>query len=432
VIRTYGLFIYILVCIAVCLGTPKVAEAQPGERWVAVIPVKGEINEGLAIFVQRAISDAEKQGASAILLDIETFGGRVDAAVRIRDSQFDTSVPTLAYVQHRAWSAGALITIASRHIVLGPAASIGSAEPIPTTEKTVAALRGEFAATAQHTGRNAIIAEAMVDKTLGYPGLIEKGQILSMTAEQAKTYGFADGIAPTRAEALRILDLAGVKQVEYTQQWYETLAGWLGDPWVKSMLAAVMIFAFLVEIKTAGLGIGALVGTIAAVLFFGGTAASGSTGLWAIGLFIIGIVLIAIELHVPGGLLFGMSGVAAIFASLFLGLGANTFAAVSLLGAVILAGVMFVVLAKYLPTSKLWSKLVLKNAETSEQGFVSTEDLKQYLGQTGKVLTLLRPAGMAEIAGRRLDVVSEGLFVVPGTEVVVTKVEGNRIVVRIK
>lgn len=104
-----------------------VAEAQPGEPWVAVIPVKGEINEGLAIFVQRAISDAQKQGASAILFDIETFGGRVDAAVRIRDSQFEISVPTLAYVQHRAWSAGALLTIASRHIVLGPAASIGSA-----------------------------------------------------------------------------------------------------------------------------------------------------------------------------------------------------------------------------------------------------------------------------------------------------------------
>jgi membrane-bound serine protease (ClpP class) len=407
-----------------------VAESQPNEPWVAVIPVKGEINEGLAIFVQRAISDAEKQGASAILIDIETFGGRVDAAVRIRDSQFAASVPTLAYVQHRAWSAGALITIASRHIVLGPAASIGSAEPIPTTEKTVAALRGEFAATAQHAGRNAKIAEAMVDKTLGYPGLAERGQILSMTAEQAKTYGFADSIAPTRTEALRLLDLAEVKQIEYTQHWYETLAGWLAEPWVKSILAAVMMLAFMVEIKTAGLGIGALVGTIAAVLFFGGPAISGSAGWGAIGLFIIGIVLIAIELHVPGGLLFGMAGVAAIFGSLFLGLGGHALAAVSLLGAVILAGAMFVVLAKYLPTSKLWNKLVLKNAETSDQGFVSTEDFKSYLGQTGKVLTLLRPAGIAEIAGRRLDVVSEGTFVVPGTEIVVTKVEGNRIVVK--
>lgn len=430
--RKYWQIVCILFIITVCFITPVVTQAQTAEPWVAVIPIKGEINEGLALFVERSVKDAQQQGASAILLDVETFGGRVDAAVKIRDSLFGTAVPTLAYVQHRAWSAGALITLASRHIVLGPAASIGSAEPIPTTEKTVAALRGEFAATAQNGGRNPKIAEAMVDKTLGYPGLAEKGQILSMTAEQAKTYGFTDAVAPNRAEALRLINLSGAKQVEYRQNWYEKLAGWLSEPWVRSLLAALMVFAFMVEIKTAGLGIGAFIGTVAAVLFFGGQAAYSSTGWWASGLFVTGVVLIAIELSVPGGLIIGASGVAAIFGSLFIGLGADTFAAVALLGAVIAGGGLFVVVARRLPTSKLWNKLVLQTAETTDNGFVSTEDLKQYLGQTGTALTLLRPAGLAEIAGRRLDVISEGLFVEPGTEIVVTKVEGNRIVVRLK
>lgn len=426
------LICFIILAIAGGVGFLPAAVAQQEQAWVAVVPITGEIDEGLAIFLQRAVRDAQQRGATAIVLEIETFGGRVDAATRMRDALLEASVPTIAYVKNRAWSAGALITLANRRIIMHPAATIGAAEPIPATEKTIAALRAEFAATAQMTGRNALIAEAMVDKTLGYPGIAEKGQILSLTAEQAKTYGLADGIAASRADALHLVNLGGMKPVEYSLSWRERLAGWLSQPWVRGLLVSIIFFAFMVEIKTAGLGIGALIGTIAALLFFGGQLVSGVVGWEVLGLFVIGIVLIAIELSAPGGVLVGMAGITAIFASLFWAMGANTFAAVSLLVAVIMAGLVFALLAKHLPTSKLWEKLVLNTAETTEKGFVSAEDYQQYLGKAGKAITLLRPAGTAEIDGKRLDVVSEGMFVTPGTEIVVVKVEGNRIVVRIK
>lgn len=413
---------------ACCL--PAAAQQEPG--WVAVIPVNGEIDEGLAIYVQRSVNDAQRRGATAVVLELETFGGRVDAATRIRDVLLETTVPTVAYVKNRAWSAGALISLANRRIIMHPSASIGAAEPIPATEKTVAALRAEFAATAQTTGRNAQIAEAMVDKTLGYPGIVEKGQILSLTAEQAKIHGIADGIAVTRAEALRLLELGEENETLYREEWYERLAGWLAQPWVRSLLLAVMFFAFMLEIKTAGLGIGALLGISAAALFFGGQVGSGLLGWEVPALFIFGVMLIVIEFMVPGGVLAGTTGVIAIFASLFLALGANTVAAVSLLAAVTVAGLIFALFAKYLPTSKLWDRLVLKTAETTEKGFVTTEDYQQHLGKTGKALTLLRPAGTVEIDGMRMDVVSEGMFIQPGTEIVVVKVEGSRIVVRTK
>lgn len=428
----FGLMLCVVMFAVIVGGTYLPASAQPEQEWVAVVPVKGEINEGLAIFLQRAVRDAQQGGATAILLEVETFGGRVDAATRMRDILLETSVPTVAYVKNRAWSAGALITLANRRIVMHPSASIGAAEPIPATEKTIAALRAEFAATAQTTGRNTQIAEAMVDKTLGYPGIVEKGQILSLTAEQAKAHGFIDGIAPSRAEALKLIALGGLKEVAYSQSFSERLAGWLAQSWVKGLLVSVMFFAFMLEIKTAGLGIGALLGTIAAVMFFGGQLVSGLVRWEVLGLFIVGVVLIGVELATPGGVLAGTIGVGAIFTSMFFALGADTFAALALIAAVIVAGLVFALFAKYFPTSKLWERLVLKTATTTEEGFVSTEGYQQFLGKPGRATTLLRPAGTAEIDGVRLDVVSEGMFINPGTKIVVVKVEGNRIVVRIK
>jgi len=424
------LSIAILVLLHVLGCRPAVA--QQAQEWAAVVPLRGEIDEGLAIFVQRAVRDAQQQGATVLVLEVETFGGRVDAATHIRDILLDTSVPTIAYVKNRAWSAGALITLANRRIVMHPSATIGAAEPIPATEKTIAALKAEFAATAQMTGRNTSIAQAMVDKTLGYPGLVERGQILSLTAEQAKAYGFTDGIAVSRADALQLMGLGGIKEVAFEPNWGERAAGLLAQPWVRGILISLIFFAFMLEIKTAGLGIGALIAFGAAILFFGGQMVSGLLG-WEIpGLFLLGVLLIAVELAIPGGALAGTAGVVAIFASLFLAMGADTFAALSLLAAIAAAGLVFALFARYLPTSKLWTKLVLSTAETTDKGYVPTENYQQYLGKAGKALTLLRPAGTAEIGGKRLDVVSEGTYIQPGTEIVVIKVEGNRVVVRTK
>ena len=145
---------------------PVFANEQP----IISIAIKGEINGGQAALVHRAMADANSKGAKAVLIEIDTFGGLVDAAVSIRDMIVNSPVTTICYVKNRAWSAGALIALSHKHIAIAPGGSIGAAEPIPTTEKTVAALKAEFAATANRTGRNPKVAEAMVDKSLGFPG----------------------------------------------------------------------------------------------------------------------------------------------------------------------------------------------------------------------------------------------------------------------
>lgn len=397
---------------------------------VISISIKGEINGGQAALVRKAMADADSKQAQAVLIEIDTFGGLVDAAVSIRDMVINSPVTTICFIKNRAWSAGALIAISHKHIAIAPGGSIGAAEPIPTTEKSVAALKAEFAATANRTGRNPQIAEAMVDKTLGFPGYAEPGQILALTDYQASEVGYADLIAPDRETVLAHYGLADNEVIEYLPGWQENLAGWLSNPTVKSFLMSVIFLAVLTEIKTAGLGVAAIIGLIAALLFFGSQWLTGIAGWLEIILFIGGLVLILFELYTPGVGIFGIAGVIAVFASLFLTLGANATAINMLAISLAVAIVIFLLLLKHLPSSKLWSRLILKDAATKNAGFSSSQDYSQYLGKTGITSTGLRPAGAVIIDGVQLDVVSEGQYVEPNTLVKVVNITGNRIVVR--
>lgn len=162
----------------------------PGVVWV--IPVEGTIEPGLSEFVLRALRDARQAGAALILLEINSFGGRVDAATEIRDAIFASPVPTAAFVADRAISAGALIALATERIVMKPGATFGAAQPQPLDEKTLSYVRAEFEATAEGRGRDPLIAAAMVDASVVVEGLSGPGQILTLTAASALARGYAD------------------------------------------------------------------------------------------------------------------------------------------------------------------------------------------------------------------------------------------------
>lgn len=407
------------------------ANAAPmSDNAVFVVSVKGEIDPGQAALIKRTFTDAKKYNAKAVLMELDTFGGRVDAAVIIRDFVSDASVPTICYIKNRAWSAGALIAIAHKHIAIAPGGSIGAAEPIPTTEKTVAALKAEFAATAGKTGRDPKIAEAMVDKSLGAPGYAEPGQILALTDSQAQAVGYAELVAAERSTVLAHFALADYPLVEYQQDWTEKVSGALSQPMVKSLLLSIIFLAIMTEIKTAGMGIAALIGLLAAILFFGSQWLSGVAGWLEILLFLGGVVFIIIELYTPGLGLFGIIGIVSMMASIFLTLGGGL-AALNILAVSLIAAVaLFLLILRWLPSSRLWSAVVLTESTDTEQGYVSGVDYSNLLDKTGIVTALLRPAGVAEFDGISFDVVAEGQFVEPGTMVKVISVSGNRIVVR--
>ena len=97
---------------------------------VYVAPIEGIIDLGLAPFVQRVLDEANDAGAAAVILEINTFGGRLDAAVLIRDALLNARVRTVAFVNKRAISAGALIALAAEKIVMADGGTIGAATPV--------------------------------------------------------------------------------------------------------------------------------------------------------------------------------------------------------------------------------------------------------------------------------------------------------------
>ena len=196
------------------------------------------------------------------------------------------------------------------------------------------------------------------------------------------------------------------------------------------LLLAVMFLSIMVEIKTGGLGVGVLLGIVAAAVFWGGQYTRGLVELYHIAVFLAGVLMIIVEILLPTvGLLAGL-GVAAMLYSIVLALGGDIGALTALGIALIISVVLFLLIVSRLPSNKLWNKVVLQNRSRTEEGFVSAVGKPELVGKSGEVLTELRPSGTARIDGRPVDVISEGAYIQKGKHIVVLSVNGSRVVVR--
>ncbi|WIW69766.1 MULTISPECIES: NfeD family protein [Anaerosinus] len=201
-------------------------------------------------------------------------------------------------------------------------------------------------------------------------------------------------------------------------------------PVIKILLMTIIFLSLLVEIKTAGMGVGALFGLIAASVFFASQFMTGLVSLFEIALFLVGIIFVVIELLTPSIGLFAGIGVICVLYSFIMALGGDSTAIYLLVISIIASLILFGFIVKKLPSSKLWSKVVLKDMETSTAGYVSADDHQFLVGKSGVILTELRPSGTALIENKKIDVVSEGSYIEKGTNVKVVAVFGSRIVVR--
>jgi membrane-bound serine protease (ClpP class) len=215
-----------------------------------------------------------------VVLEVNTFGGRVDAAVLIRDTLLQARVRTVAFVNKRAISAGALITLAAETIAMADGGTIGAAMPVemgapgapaqPVAEKTVSYMRKEFRATAESRKRPPLLAEAMVDADVELPGVIEKGKLLTLTTEEALQHKLADFRADSIDAVFTFLDLVDADIRRASQTWAETLVRFLTHPVTSSLLMTLGILGILVEIRTPGLGVPGALGVASLALFFWG------------------------------------------------------------------------------------------------------------------------------------------------------------------
>lgn len=416
---------------------------------VYVAPIEGIIDLGLAPYIERVLAEAADAGAAAVVLDINTFGGRVDAAVQIRDALLGTKVRTIAFVNRRAISAGALISLSADTIVMAGGGTIGAATPVkagqsgaaaePVAEKTVSYVRKEFRATAESRKRPPLIAEAMVDSDVEIEGVIEKGKLLTLTTDEALELKLAD----FRADSLEaLLQQAGLTNAEVrraTPNWAEEIVRFLTHPIVSSLLVTVGMLGIILELRTLGFGISGILGISSFALFFWGHWLVQLAGWEELLLLAAGLTLLAIELFViPGFGIAGILGIVTIIAALVLsliGAGATQSFVLIVIGRIVLALLVAIGLAvailRVLPRLPWGRQLVLETGLTPGEGYGAPgNEEKRWIGRTGRAASTLQLAGTAEFDGERVDVVSDGELIEPGTAIEVVRLDGGRIVVR--
>ena len=432
----------LLLALVFSIGAPG-QEKLRAAPLVYVAPVEGIIDLGLAPFVQRVLEEAAAAGATAVVLEVNTFGGRVDAAVQIRDALLNARVPTVAYVNRRAISAGALISLAAQHLVMAPGATLGAATPVmagqpgagaqPVSEKTVSYVRKEFRATAEARKRPALIAEAMVDADVAIRGVIEKGKLLTLTTDEALKHKVAEHRADSLQAALERLGITGAELRRVSPNWAENVVRFLTHPVLSSLLVTLGMLGLIIELRTPGFGVAGAVGVGCLAAFFWGHWLVQLAGWGELLLALGGVALLLVEFFlIPGFGFAGILGILALLAALVMsvvGSGATPeffmLAAGRILLSLLVALVASFVLLRFMPRTPLGRQLILDTGLDD----APADDLR-WLGKRGHASTPLRPAGIADIEGARVDVVSDGELIDPGTPVEVTRVDGNRIVVR--
>ncbi|MDE2899606.1 MAG: ATP-dependent Clp protease proteolytic subunit [Chloroflexota bacterium] len=429
-------------------------QTSGGEVYVATID--GTIDLGMTPYVKRTLSTAAEERAEAVLLDINTPGGRLDAALSIKDALLDAEVPVIAYVNREAFSAGALIAISANKIYMDEGGVIGAATPVDqegeaASEKVISAVRSDFRAVAEVRGRDPSIAEAMVDESIAIDGLVEEGKLLTMTTSEALQWGYADGQAGTIEEALEAEGIVNAELVEVEYSLAERFVRFLTNPVVASLLISLGFLGLLAELTSPGFGVPGIAGILLLALFFWGGFLTELSGWEGVALVAIGLALIAVEIIlIPGFGVAGILGLIAFMAGLYISLigqGATSGdfirAGLVLTASMIMIVVGAAAILTVLPNRRGIGGLALQTSLPRGSGLLTrlggapaagTEGGPQVyvslLGKRGVAVTVLHPAGVAQIDTQRVDVVSEGGYIEAGTPIEVIADEEYRRVVR--
>jgi membrane-bound serine protease (ClpP class) len=436
--RVYALLVVLAVGL---LATP--APAQDGNT-VYRVPVTGVIELGLAPYIERSLHEAAEMGAVMVVLDIDTPGGRVDAAERISDALSDSEVPVYAFVNRRAFSAGALIALSTDGIYMRPGSVIGAATPVDGSgqkapEKIVSAMRSEMRALAEARGLDPQVAAAMVDEDVEIDGVVESGKLLTLTTEEAVSINYAQTVEDLDA-LLAELGYASANVVTTEVNWAEQIVRFFSHPVVAPFLLSLGFLGLIAEIKTPAFGMAGAAGILSLSLFFGSHLIVGLAGLEEILVFGGGLLFLGIEiLIVPGFGLFGLVGILAVLGGLYMSLLGSipttpdfTRAGMVLTTSALLILVSAWVLVRTLPRSSRFAKsgIFLFQRTDRALGYESAEVREDLVGQEGKAITDLRPSGTALFGDERIDVVSESEWITEGTLVRVISAEGYRHIVR--
>lgn len=457
--------------------------ARPG-NFIVLCPLEGEITLGLAAVVERAAREA--QGAKAFVLEVNTPGGRVDAALDIADTLLRLEMPVYAWISGTgAISAGAIISYACDVIYMDAATSFGASTPFmpgvetdeAIDEKSSSFVRSKYRAFAEEKGHDPNLGEAMVDRNLvvyawhggdgefhtrlgsadenGQPVppreapedarlISAPGSLLTLTTEEAIELGLAKGKARSLESLLEQEGLSAARVVKVEINWAEALFAFLTNPIISGLLLMMGLGGLYVEIRTPGLGLPGILGLACLALFFGSNAVLGLAGWVDLALVALGLALILVEVLVlPGFGFAGISGIVCLVTGLYLSLTRIPIPqyewdyqrlndAVITMGVGISTFALFVILSFFmLPRTPMFRWLTLADAQDVDAGYiVQTEsEERDGVGLRGVATSVLRPAGRGRFNNTTMDIVTRGEYVEPGRPVRIIEVEGNRYVV---
>jgi membrane-bound serine protease (ClpP class) len=455
----------ILALICPLVAAPAYARDSITKGDVVVVPLHGEVAPSLLAFLRRAVKTAESNEASAIIFDMNTYGGRLDTATDIVNALNQTKIPTYTFINTNAGSAGALIAIATQHIYMAPVSAIGAAAPIlptgedlPATakEKTISYWSALIRGSATKNGHNPDVAEAFINKDkevkIGDRVVHPKGAILTLNAQEAserisgKPF-LAEGVADSVSDLLKKAGLKG-NEVTIEPTGFEQIA--FGITALAPLLLLGGILGAYLEFKIPGVTWPGVISAICFALFFLGHYLAGLAGWEVVALFILGMVLVLIEIlfFAHSTIVFGVVGVFLMLTSLLWTMvdrypGQNFFPtgkmlAIPLLNmfiAIVGSFIVIALLARYLPRTSIYRRFALMDSNPPGPSLAGVPrqfatPLALAPGMQGTAVTVLRPSGKARFADHVVDVVTEGEFIAPQTPVTVIQTDGMRVVVK--
>ena len=394
--------------------------------------------------VTLGLEKAAEAEADYVLLDLNTYGGAVDAADSIRNAILRSDIPVISFVNMQAASAGALISIACDSIYMKTGSSIGAATVVDQTgnvmpDKYQSFMRGMMRSTAQATGRDPMIAESMVDTA----------NVLSLTPSEAIEVGFCEGICEDEFEVAHKVvgsDSFIIRNMEDDISWLDRLIQFLLNPLLQSIFMMMIIGGIFVEIRTPGIGLPLVTAIVGALLYFAPAYLGDLVSYWEILLFVVGLVLIGVEIFVlPGFGVCGVLGIIAVVLSLAFAMvdnaelfhwdgSLNLQPILRPIGIVIISAsaAIFgsVLLVRKLFATRSFDHIALRQELKADEGFTGVASgLESFVGETVTVFTDLRPSGKVKTADGHIfeATLKFGGFAEKGTSLTVISAEQGRL-----
>lgn len=426
------------------------AKSQDSITQIYQFDIKQEIAPPVWRTTKLALQEAHDLDVDLIFINMNTYGGAVDAADSIRTKILQSKIPVVVLIENNAASAGALISLACDSIFMQPGSTIGAATVVNQTgeqvpDKYQSYMRKKMRATAEENDRNPDVAEAMVDPDKEVPGISEKGKVVTLTVSEAINYGFCDGEFSTMKECLDYMGIGEYEVVKQELTNVDMIIGWLINPAISGLLILVIFGGIYFELQSPGLGFPIVAALIAAILYFAPLYLEGLAENWEILIFLAGLALIAVELFaIPGFGVAGIAGIALTVTALALAMVNNVgfdFSPVdgtdlvrSFLISIIASGVSVVgsiLLAVKLFETNAFARLVLQTTQSKEEGYVGAKaETFDLVGKTGIAYTDMMPSGKVEIEGQLYDAAAETGFIEKDSKIKVIDYSTTQLKVR--